>query len=98
MNLTTLFLIICTITFLTSCTSVKKSTKHNIEQAPNTKCCLVRDSSGRCYEELVPGCSSDSSPLFKEKFFEPDSCCSYWGVDGMCYEELVKGCSYTYQY
>lgn len=79
---------------IVSCTSTyREKRKYAIEQAPNNKCCAVRSPAGECLQELVPGCATNSSPLFKQQFFMPDSCCAYWGVDGMCYEELVKGCS-----
>lgn len=93
MNLKHSVLIILTGVFLNACSFSGKEKKYFVKQAPNNECCAVRAGNGQCVEELIPGCASDSSPLFKEQFFRPDDCCAYWGVDGMCYEELVKGCS-----
>jgi len=80
-------------TILSACSFSSKEKKFYVRQAPNNKCCAARAYNGECTKELVPGCASNSSPLFKEQFLAPDDCCAYWGVDGMCYEELVKDCS-----
>ena len=57
------------------------------------QCCTAFSATGDCLEELVPGCASDSAPLFKDKFLHPDQCCEHWGGNGICYREKVKGCS-----
>ena len=90
--------ILLTGAFLSACSFSKKERKFYVKQAPNNKCCAQRSGSGQCVEELVPGCATNSSALFKEQFLAPDDCCAYWGVDGMCYEELVKDCSLMSQF
>jgi hypothetical protein len=75
-----------------SCSSNKRSYKSRT-RAPNDLCCAYRSPRGVCYQELVPGCSSDAAPLFKEQFLAPDNCCEHWSPEGICYKELVKGCS-----
>lgn len=60
---------------------------------PSKECCVDLDARGLCLRELVPGCASNASPLFKETFLRPDECCERWGRNGICYKEVVAGCS-----
>lgn len=63
------------------------------QYVPSEKCCLDFDGQGRCTQELVPGCASNASPLFKETYLIPDECCERWGKNGICYKEKILGCS-----
>lgn len=60
---------------------------------PTDQCCSEIGARGECFQELVPGCASNSAPLFKENFLRPDDCCEIWGRNGFCYKEKIKGCS-----
>ena len=76
--------------FLISCEAHMKRD----DKVLSKECCAYQDSRGNCYEELIPGCSEKSAPLFRDQFFAPDDCCERRDPNsGVCYKELVPGCS-----